>query len=67
MVYKVLHRKQYPSDRTDEPWAMVGPMIPPATQRNRGWRPRQVDMREVLKTLCSLTRSGCPWDRLPHD
>ena len=24
-------------------------------------------MREVLNTLFSLNRSGCQWDRLPHD
>jgi transposase len=24
-------------------------------------------MREVLHTLFSLHRRGCPWDRLPHD
>ena len=67
MVYKVLQRKQYPSDLTDEQWAMVGPMIPPAKQRKRGGRPRKVDMREVLNTLFSLNRSGCQWDMLPHD
>ena len=67
MVYKVLHREQYPSDLTDEQWAMVGPMIPSAKQRKRGGRPRKVDMRGVLNTLFSLNRSGCQWDRLPHD
>ena len=67
MVYKVLHRKHYPSDLTDEQWAIVGPMIPPAKQRKRGGRPRKVDMREVLNTLFSLNRSGCQWDMLPHD
>jgi putative transposase len=24
-------------------------------------------MREVLNTLFSLNRTGCQWDRLPHD
>jgi putative transposase len=67
MVYKVLHRKQSPSDLTDEQWAIVGPMIPPAKPSQRGGRPRKVDMREVLNTLCSLNRSGCQWDMLPHD
>ena len=67
MVDKVLHRKQYPSDRTDEQWAIVGPMIPSAKQSKRGGRPRKVDMREVLNTLFSLNRSGCQWDMLPHD
>ena len=67
MVYKVLHRKPYPSDLTDEQWAIVGPMIPPAKQSKRGGRPRKVEMREVLNTLFSLNRSGCQWDMLPHD
>src|SRR2546426_330138 len=67
MVYKVLHRKQYPSDLTDEQWAIVGPMIPSAKQRKRGGRPRKVVMREVLNTLFYLNRSGCQWDMLPHD
>jgi transposase len=48
MVYKVLRRKHYPSDRTDEQWAIVGPLLPPAKQSQRGGRPRKVDMREVL-------------------
>jgi putative transposase len=41
-------------------------MLPPATQRTRGGRPRTVDMRAGLHTLCSLHRRGCPWERLPH-
>src|SRR5215475_2450723 len=67
MVYKVLRRKPYPSDLTDEQWAIVRPMIPPAKQSKRGGRPRKVDMREVLNTLFYLNRSGCQWDMLPHD
>jgi putative transposase len=60
-------RKVYPSDLTDEQWAIVEPMIPPAKQNPRGGRPREVDMREVLNTMFSLNRSGCQWDMLPHD
>src|SRR6516165_6413689 len=67
MVHRILHRKQYPSDLTDEQWAILAPMIPPAKQNNRGGRPRTVHMREVLKTLFSLNRRGCQWDMLPHD
>ena len=62
-----LCRKKYPSDLTDEQWAIVSPMIPPAKQNPRGGRPRKVDMREVLNTLLYLNRSGCQWDMLPHD
>jgi putative transposase len=67
MVKKDRSRKQSPSDLTDEQWAIVEPIIPPAKQSPRGGRPRQVDMREVLNTLFYLNRSGCQWDMLPHD
>ena len=59
-------RKTYPSELTDAHWAIVGPMLPPATQSTRGGRPREGDMREVLNTIFSLHRSGCQWDMLPH-
>ena len=67
MFRKYQSRKKYPSDLTDEQWAILGPMIPPAKQSPRGWHPRTVDMREVLNTILYLNRSGCQWDMLPHD
>src|SRR5215475_1861273 len=67
MEQKGLPRKVYPSDLTDEQWAIVASLIPPAKQSPRGGRPREVDMREVLNTLFYLNRSGCQWDMLPHD
>ena len=60
-------RKKYPSDLTDEQWAIVEPLIPPPKSSPRGGRPRKVDIREVLNTLLYLNRSGCQWDMLPHD
>ena len=66
MAHKGPQRKKYPSDLTDEQWAILQPMIPPAKQNRQGGRPRKVDMREVLNTLFSLNRSGCQWDMLPH-
>src|SRR5215471_13160846 len=67
MVQEGQVRKKYPSDLTDEQWAIVAPLLPPAKQSPRGGRPRKVNMREVLKTLLYLNRSGCQWDMLPHD
>ena len=57
-------RKQYPSDLTDEQWAILQPLVPPSEE---GGRPREVNMREVLNTILYLNRSGCQWDMLPHD
>ena len=56
-------RKPYPSDLTDEQWAIIEPLIPV----NRVGRPRTNDIREVLNALFYLNRSGCQWDMLPHD
>jgi putative transposase len=67
MFQKNYSRQGYPSDLTDEQWAIVEPLLPPAKSSPRGGRPRQVDMREVLNTLFYLDRSGCQWDMLPHD
>jgi putative transposase len=57
-------RKPYPSDLTDDQWAILQPLIPVAKP---GGRPRSADLREVLNTLLYLSRSGCQWDMLPHD
>jgi putative transposase len=60
-------RKNYPSALTDTQWTLVAPLLPPAKSRQRGGRPRKVDLREVLNTRRYLHRSGGQWDRLPHD
>jgi putative transposase len=57
-------RKAYPSDLTDDQWAVLEPLIPPA---KHGGAPRKVNMREVLNTLFYQNRAGCQWDMLPHD
>jgi putative transposase len=59
-----MERKPYPSDLTDEQWAVLQPLIPPALP---GGRPRKTDMREVVNALFYLTREGCSWRALPHD
>jgi transposase len=57
-------RKPYQSDLTEEQWAILQPLMPPAKP---GGRPREVDLREVINTILSLNRTGCHWDMLPHD
>ena len=59
-------RQAYPSDLTEAQWAIIEPLIP-APRYNRGGRPRELDLREVLNTLLYLNRSGYQWEMLPHD
>jgi len=57
-------RRAYPSDVTEEEWAILEPLIPPAKP---GGRKRPTDMREVLNALFYLDRTGGQWRALPHD
>jgi putative transposase len=57
-------RTAYATDLTDDQWAILEPLIPPA---KRGGRPREVDMREVINTILYLNRTGCQWEMVPHD
>ena len=55
---------RYPSDVTDEEWAIIGPLIPPA---KRGGRRRSVDVREIVNALMYVLETGCQWRHLPKD
>src|ERR1041384_7043947 len=55
---------RYPSDLTDDEWAMVEPLIPPARQ---GGRKRSVNVREVLNGIFYVLWTGCQWKALPKD
>ena len=66
MLTESTQRKSYSSDLTDEQWAILEPLVP-AAHTQRGGRPREVNMREVINTIMYLNRTGCQWDMLPHD
>jgi transposase len=55
---------RYPSDMTDEEWALAAPLIPPA---KRGGRKRTTDVREVLNAIFYVLWTGCQWQALPKD
>lgn len=59
-------RKAYPSDLSDEQWAIIAPLLPEPKTANGG-RPRTTNMQEVVNSILYLTRSGCQWNMLPHD
>lgn len=55
---------RYPSDTTDEEWAEMALVIPPA---RRGGRKRTVNIREVLNGLLYVLSTGCQWRAIPKD
>ena len=57
-------RLRYPSDLTDEEWALVSPEIAPA---KRGGNKRTVDVREVVNGLMYVLSTGCQWRAIPKD
>jgi putative transposase len=55
--------KRYPTDLTDEQFALVEPFLP---QRKHMGRP-PADLREVFNGILYLLRTGCQWRLLPKD
>ena len=57
-------RKPYPTDLTDDEWALLEPYVPIA---KRGGRPEHYPKREILNGIFYIVRGGCAWRLLPHD
>jgi len=55
---------RYPSDLTDDEWAYVEPLIPPA---KRGGGKRRTDMRAVMNGVMYILSTGCQWRYVPKD
>jgi transposase len=57
----------YPTDLTDEQWALIKRHIPPSKSGTRkGGRP-PTDVRVVVNGLMYFARSGCQWRMLPRE
>src|SRR6516225_5937163 len=55
---------RYPSDLTEDEWAHVEPLIPPA---RRGGGKRRTDMRAVMNGVMYILSTGCQWRYIPKD
>jgi len=54
----------YPSDLTDDQWALIEPHLPAEADFGR---PRKTEMRDVLDAILYILRTGCQWRYLPID
>jgi putative transposase len=61
---KLRPEQRYPSDLTDDEWAILQPLLP--ARRHMG-RPPKHDRRQIVNALLYLLRTGCQWRMLPKD
>jgi putative transposase len=57
-------RSSYPSDVTDEQWAIIRPLLEEPKATGRPWK---YTTREMLNAMFYLIMTGCQWRALPHD
>ena len=57
-------RRRYPSDTSDEQWALIEPLLPAA---GAGGRPEKHARRDVVDAILYVVRAGCAWRALPAD
>ena len=57
---QLMSRKAYKSDRSDEQWKLIEPLIPPAKP---GGHP--LDLGEVVNAIFEVLRTGCGWEIAP--
>ena len=56
--------ERYPSDQTDEEWAVVSPLF---TRSERRGAQRKHDLRRIIDGCLSVLRGGISWRMMPHD
>lgn len=59
-----MDRKAYPSDVSDEEWALVAPYL---TLMSEDAPQRDYPLREVFNGLRYIVRGGIPWRMMPND
>ncbi|MBA2518704.1 MAG: IS5 family transposase [Chloroflexia bacterium] len=57
-------RRRYPTDLTDQQWAILEPLVPAVKP---GGRPRTHPRREIVDALLYVLRGGISWRSLPHE
>jgi transposase len=55
---------RYASHLTDAEWALIEPLLPPASPLGR---PRETDLRSVVNAILYMASTGCQWRQLPRE
>jgi len=65
MALPTVPRKAYPSDLTDEQWALLEIFV--KNSSIQGPNPAKYSRREIINALLYVKKTGCQWRYLPHD
>ena len=57
-------QQRYPSDTSDEQWALIEPLLPAV---KTGGRPEKHSRRAIVDGILYVVRTGCAWRQLPAD
>ncbi len=61
---EVMSRLPYPSDLSDDEWALIEPLIPV----NQGvGHPTEVNLRDIVNAILYWVDNGIKWRAMPHD
>jgi transposase len=60
----MVSRRGYPSDLSDEQWAVIEALVPAVRS---GGRPEKHPRRAIVNAIFYVVRTGCSWRQLPHD
>jgi transposase len=60
-------RRAYPSDLSEQQWALLAALIVRPPRADGRGRPREVDLREIVNAILYVLHEGCRWRSLPHD
>jgi transposase len=58
------HRRLYPTNLSDEEWALLTPLL---EKHGRLWRPPKWPQRRIADAIFYRFRSGCPWRLLSRE
>ena len=62
-----MSRSRYPTDLTDQQWAIMEPFFAQQPTQGKTGRPREYPLREILNGIFYVLRTGGTGDRMPHD
>ena len=61
-----IENRTYPTNLTDEQWALLLLTLPAPKSRSKRGRPT-ANLRRICNALLYFVRAGCAWRLLPHD